>query len=260
MHELKDFTRGRYLRILVFPCSIDGKTSSSSVRKENKLKTKKLILIGDSAFAEIAYQYFDADSEYEVVAFSVEREFIKCDRLFGLPVIPFEELENYLPPGEHKVFVAVTYTNLNRLRTRLMNAAKLKGYELATFVSPRAFIWKNVELGEHCFVFENNTVQPFVKIGNNVVLWSGNHIGHHSVIRDNCFISSHVVVSGYCDIGENCFLGVNSTVANNVNVGRDNWINPMVAIMKDSPPDAFYKTSDAEPAKVGAKRLFRVKD
>ena len=52
--------------------------------------------------------------------------------------------------------------------------------------------------GDNCFILEDNTVQPFVTIGNNVTLWSGNHIGHDSVIEDDCFISSHVVVSGTC--------------------------------------------------------------
>ena len=31
-------------------------------------KKHKLIIVGDSAFAEIAYEYFTHDSEYEVVA------------------------------------------------------------------------------------------------------------------------------------------------------------------------------------------------
>jgi sugar O-acyltransferase (sialic acid O-acetyltransferase NeuD family) len=224
------------------------------------MKTRKLILVGDSAFAEIAYEYFDADSDYDVVAFSVERKFMKRDRLCGLPVLPFEELVTHFNPADHYVFVAVVYTQLNRLRTRLMSSAKCMGYKLASFVSPRAYVWRNLELGEHCFIFEDNTVQPFVKIGRNVVLWSGNHVGHHSVIRDNCFISSHVVISGYCDIGENSFLGVNSTVANNVMIGRDNWINPSVTILKHTEPDSFYKAPEVELAKFGAKRLFRIID
>jgi sugar O-acyltransferase (sialic acid O-acetyltransferase NeuD family) len=224
------------------------------------MKSKRVVLIGDSALAEIAYEYFQYDSDFEVVAFSVERKYLCRDQLFGLPVVPFEDLEVHFPPADHHAFVAISYGQLNRLRTRLKDSAKARGYQLASYVSSRAFVWKNVEIGEHCFIFEGNTIQPFVKIGNNVVLWSGNHIGHHSVIRDNCFISSHVVVSGYCDIGENCFLGVNSTIANNVVVARDNWINPMVAIMKDTVSDAFFKTIESEPSKVGAKRFFRVKD
>lgn len=223
-------------------------------------KTKKLVIVGDSGFAEIVREYFDADSSYEVVAFSVEREFLKTEELRGLPVVPFEEIETQFEPATHEVYVAATYTQLNRLRARLSSAAKAKGYKLASYISSRAFVWRNVELGEHCFIFEDNTVQPFVKVGNNVVLWSGNHIGHHSVIRDNCFISSHVVISGYCDIGESSFIGVNATLVNNVTLGKDNWIGPHLVIMKDTEAGALYKTEQPEPAKISTARFFRIKE
>lgn len=223
-------------------------------------KTKKLIIVGDSAFAEIACEYFDADSDYEIVAFSVESEFLKRKELFGRPIVAFEDVEKNYDPATHEIYVATVYTQLNRLRARLAAAAKSKGYRLASYVSSRAFVWRNVEMGEHCFIFEDNTVQPFVKIEDNVVLWSGNHIGHHSVVRRNCFFSSHVVVSGFCDIGENCFLGVNSTISNNVKIGRDNWIGPGSTVMRDTQDGDFFTARSSEKSKVSAPRFFKIKE
>ena len=220
----------------------------------------KLIIVGDSAFAEIAREYFDVDSNYRVVAFSVESAYLKNDRLHDLPVVAFETLEQSYSPHEHHIFVAITYTQLNRLRARLMASAKKKGYGLASYVSSRAFVWRNAEVGEHCFVFEDNTLQPFVKVGNNVVLWSGNHIGHHSTIRDNCFISSHVVISGFCNIGENSFLGVNCTLANNVTLGKDNWIGPGVTITRATEAGALFSAPVEEPSRVSSLRFFKIKE
>lgn len=221
-------------------------------------KNRNLVIVGDSAFAEIAREYFDADSEYRVAGFAVEAAYLKRTELHGLPVVAFEELERCFSAADHEIFVAVVYTQLNRLRTRLAQAAKARGYRLASFVSPRAFVWRNVTIGEHCFVFEDNTVQPFVSIGDNVVLWSGNHVGHHSVIEANCFVASHVVISGFCTIGASSFLGVNATIANNVRVGRDNWVGPNVAVMKDTADGALFKTEQPEPARVSAPRFFKV--
>ena len=116
-------------------------------------KIKKLIIVGDSAFAEIAREYFDTDTEYEVVSFSVESAYIKRQELHGLPVVAFEKLVQTYPPAEYEVYVAIVYTQLNRLRTRLTQATKAHGYKLASYVSPRAFVWRNVEIGEHCFIF-----------------------------------------------------------------------------------------------------------
>ncbi|GIX29065.1 MAG: hypothetical protein KatS3mg123_2946 [Burkholderiales bacterium] len=224
------------------------------------MKSRKLVIVGDSAFAEIAREYFDVDTDYEVVSFTVESGHLKRNTFQGLPVVSFEQVERLYPPSDHDIFVAITYTQLNRLRTRLARAAKDKGYRLATYISPRAFVWRNVEVGEHCFIFEDNTVQPFVRIGNNVVLWSGNHIGHHSVIKDNCFIASHVVISGFCEIGENSFLGVNSTVANNLTLGRDNWIGPGITISRSTEPGALFGAPECLPSKVSSLRFFKIKE
>jgi UDP-3-O-[3-hydroxymyristoyl] glucosamine N-acyltransferase len=101
-------------------------------------------------------------------------------------------------------------------------------------------------------------VQPFVTIGDNVVLWSGNHIGHHSNLGANCFVSSHAVISGFCTIGENSFLGVNCTIANNVCIGRDNWLAPAITVMKDTENGAMFKPAAPEMARVPAPRFFKV--
>jgi sugar O-acyltransferase (sialic acid O-acetyltransferase NeuD family) len=223
-------------------------------------KERRLVIVGDSAFAEVACEYFQHGSRYDVVAFAVEETHLKRTELLGRSVTAFETMTERYPPESHDVYVAIVYTQLNRLRGRLMLAAKAAGYRLASYVSPHAFVWQNVELGEHCFIFENNVVQPFVKLGSNVVLWSGNHIGHHSRIGDNVFVSSHVVISGFCDIGNSCFLGVNVAIGNNIKVAKDCWIGPGVTISKDTKEGEIYRAPEPEIAKVSAPRFFKVKD
>ncbi len=223
-------------------------------------EAKKLVIVGDSAFAEVAYECFTYDSPYEVVGFSVESAYLKRETLFGLPIVPFERLEEFFEPSDVAFYAALVYTKLNRLRTRLYEAAKGKGYQPASYISSRAFVWRNVRLGEHCFIFEGNTLQPFVRVGDNVVLWSGNHIGHHSVIRDHCFISSHVVISGFCDIGRSTFLGVNATLANNVTIGEDNWIGLGVTIVRDTAANTLFSGVQPDPAEIPARRFFRLRE
>ncbi len=204
-------------------------------------KTKKLVLFGDSAFAEIAYEYFTHDSEYEVVAFTVSKAYLKNDSLFGLPIVAFEEIEKSHPPTTHEMHIALVYIKMNRVRIQFYNEAKEKGYVLANYISSKAFVWHNVTFGDNCFVFEDNTIQPFVKIGNDNVFWSGNHIGHHSVIGNHNFISSHVVVSGFCQIGDANFMGVNSTMGNNLSIGSDCLIGSAVHIVKSVKEGSLIK-------------------
>lgn len=198
-----------------------------------KMKNKKLVIVGAGEFGEIAYDYFTRDSEYEVIAFAAERQYRTRDELFGLPVIDFEELENKYPPNDTDVFVAVTYVKLNRARKRLYECCKNKGYYCATYISSRAFVWYNAPIGENCFIFENCTVQRFVAIGNNVILWSGSYIGHRSIIDDHCWIAPHGAVAGFCHIGKSSFLGVNATVGDNVTIAEDVVLGAGAVTVKD---------------------------
>lgn len=220
---------------------------------------EQIVIVGDGETAELAYEYFTYDSPYEVVAFSVEQAYLKKSELFGLPVVAFETLEETHPPQSYKAFVAISYTQLNRIRTRLYQAVKGKGYGVVSYISSKAFVWRNAEIGENCFILENNVIQYAVKIGNNVVLWSGNHIGHQTVIKDNNFISSHVVVSGYCEVDESCFMGVNSSIANNVKIGRDCLIAMGAVVTKDTDARQVYKGNPAKPSQADSFAVFRVK-
>jgi sugar O-acyltransferase (sialic acid O-acetyltransferase NeuD family) len=202
-----------------------------------------LIIFGLENFAEIAYEYFTNDSDFEVVGFTVDKSYVKDEMKFGLPVYPFEEIDSHLNPSKHHFFAAITYTNLNDLRKSKLEAAKNMGFTPASYISSHSFVWKNVSIGEHCFIFEDNTIQPFVAIGDNVVLWSGNHIGHHSSIQNNTFISSHVVVSGNCKIENNCFLGVNTTLSNNISIGSRVWVGPGALLTKNIPSGSLVTAS-----------------
>ncbi|MDD2162459.1 acetyltransferase [Pseudomonas sp. MIL19] len=221
-------------------------------------KNKKLVIVGAGEFAMIAYEYFMYDSAYDVVGFAVEQEYLEADSLYDKPIVAFEALTNNFSVADHDVFVAIPASQLNRLRTRLYQAVKKMGYKCATYISSKAFVWRNAKMGENCFIFENNTIQPFVEIGNNVILWSGNHIGHRTVIEDNCFLSSHVVVSGYCRIGQSCFLGVNSTFNDKVSVARDCIVASGALVSKDliEPEKIYYGAPAKEMPK---KSAFSVK-
>ena len=219
---------------------------------------QKLIIVGEGEFGEIAYDYFTYDSPYDVVAFSAEKEYINKKTLFGLPIVSFEQLEDLYDPTLHRVFVAVTYTKLNRVRTRLYKEVKKKGFAPASYVSSKSFDWRDVEIGDNCFIFENNVIQRRVKIGSNVILWSGNHIVHRTVIGDNVFMSLNAVVAGYCVIGENCFIGINSSITDTKKVARDCVIGAGAVVIRDTEEGKVYVGNPAKPTKRSSYATFGV--
>ena len=217
-----------------------------------------IVIFGAGEIAEIAYFYFKHDSQHEVIAFCVDREYLTVDRFCSLPVVAFEDLEKHYSPVEYQMFIALSYSRVNALRAEKYRAAKDRGYTLVSYISSRATTFPGLQIGDNCFVLEDNTIQPFVTIGNNVTLWSGNHIGHHSRIEDNCFIASHVVVSGGVTIRENCFLGVNVTLRDHITLGRNCVIGAGALIVKDTEDNGVYIDSPAEKSRVPSNRLKRI--
>lgn len=214
---------------------------------------EKLILIGEGETAQLAFEYFTYDSSMTVAGFAVEERFRKTESLYGLPVVPLEMVEKHFAPTDHAAFVAISYTQLNRVRTRLYEQIKGRGYSIASYVSSKAFVWRTAKIGENCFILENNVIQHGVTIEDNVYLWSGNHIGHQTVIRKNTYIASHVVISGFCEIGASCFVGVNAAFNDKITIGQDGIIGSGAVVVRDTEPGRVYV---GNPAKALDKSSF----
>jgi len=216
----------------------------------------KIIIFGVQDFAQLAHFYLLHDSDHEVVAFSVDEQYLPPERTFaGLPVVAFENIEQTYPPANFSFFAPMSPSRMNRLREGVYRQIKEKGYELISYVSSKATVFPGVPIGDNCFILEDNTVQPFTSIGNNVVLWSGNHIGHHSVIKDHVSFTSHVVLSGHCVVEPFSFFGVNATVRDRVHIAEGSLIAMSASITKDTEPWGVYKGNPARKGDVSSKDL-----
>lgn len=204
----------------------------------------KVVIFGAGKIADVAYFYLKNDSPYEIVAFTVDQEFLKQHEKFGLPVVPFEEVTKLYPPSRFKMFVAVGYQNLNKFRAEKYAEAKHKGYELISYISSRTSNFGGVEVGDNCFVLENTVLQPGAQVSNDVFIWSGNHIGHHACVCDHCYIAGQVIISGSTTIKPYCFIGVNSTIGHEVTIGENSFIGGGTLITKNVAPDSVYIAQD----------------
>jgi sugar O-acyltransferase (sialic acid O-acetyltransferase NeuD family) len=206
--------------------------------------------------ASLAHFYLKHDTDHEVVAFSVNEQYMPPDQSFeGLPVIPFEEVVHVFSPDDYHFLVPMTGRNMNRLREAMYNEVKIKGYRLISYVSSKATVFPGAEIGENCFILEDNTLQPFTAIGNNVVMWSGNHIGHHGVIKDHVFFTSHVVLSGHCVVDPYCLFGVNSTIRDKTHVAEGTFVAMGACVTRNTEPWGVYTGVPARKRKVPSYEL-----
>lgn len=192
---------------------------------------KKLLIFGTGEIAELAYFYFTHDTQWKVFGFICDDAYFQENTFLRLPCIKTSEISAY-PATEYAVHVAMSYRKMNRVRQEKYDFFKATGYVMPSYISSKATVWSK-EIGDNCFILEDQTIQPNVKIGNNVMLWSGNHIGHGTIIEDHVYIASHAVISGHCRVGERTFIGVNVAVKDFTVIGKECFIGMGVNITKD---------------------------
>jgi sugar O-acyltransferase (sialic acid O-acetyltransferase NeuD family) len=191
----------------------------------------KIVLWGTGQIAQVVYYYLTNDSDFEICGFCVDKEYLTHKNFYGKPVVAFEDIEKIFPPTEYKMAIPIGYKNTNKYREDRYIQAKEKGYKFITYISSKSSV-DTKEVGENTFIFNFNDIQPFTKIGNNVIIWANTGIGHHALVEDNCFLASPKI-SGATVIGKNSFLGTNVTVADKVKIGSHCIIGAGVVINRN---------------------------
>lgn len=213
----------------------------------------KVVVFGTGIQAKLIHYLLTNDSDYEVVAFTIESKYITNISFLDLPVIPFEEISGKFPPSQYKMFLALGAQNRNELRERVFMNIKDKGYGMVNYISSKAQTWPDLVVGENVFILQATSIEPFVEIGNNVVL-IGSQIGQHVKIEDNCFISTATLGSDVY-VGRNTFMGINALVNPYVRIGMKSIIGPGAIITKDVDPYEVYTAPPATKSDVNSRKL-----
>jgi len=224
------------------------------IDEETKMN-KPVVIFGASALARLAHFYFTHDSSYDVAAFTVHREYIDKEELFGLKIIPFESIEKDYPPERYAMFVAISFWGVNRARAQIYRSCKEKGYELVTYISSKAHYWNDMEIGENCMVLEGSVIDPFVKIGNNVIINPGVLVSHDTTVGDHCFIGSNAVINGKVTIGEYSLIGANSTLIEGIDVGSASVVGAGAVITRNVEAGSVYLADSANRADMSSNEV-----
>jgi sugar O-acyltransferase (sialic acid O-acetyltransferase NeuD family) len=200
----------------------------------------KIILFGARQFASLAWYCVAHDSSDDVVGFTVDREYLVEHELQGLPVVAFEEIEARYAPDQHAMLFPLGPHGENRLKRDRFLSAKERGYSIATYISSRAVVWPDLDIGEAAIVFEHAVIQPFVKVGVNTIVRSSVQLSHHVEIGDHCFVAPSACVGGGTVIGERCTIGLNATVREGLRVAPGCVIAAGAVLTGDTDPNGLY--------------------
>ena len=200
----------------------------------------RIVLFGTGRGAAVAHRFLAADTEHDIVGFTVDGAQMKCSSYRGLPVVAFEDVTRHYPPETCQMIILLGYQQMNGLRQQKFDAAKAMGYTLESYVASGIFQAEPIRHGENCFILDNQSISLDVSIGNNVIMWSSNHIGDLTRIADHAWLASHVTVAANVEIGERAFLAIGATVGNGVSVGAESFIGANLLVSTDTTPKSVH--------------------
>lgn len=221
--------------------------------------TKKLIIYGIGSQAELAYAYFEKDSEYRVAAFTVEQSYLKAGEFLNLPLLPFENIEDFISPDEASMFIAVGPIKLGSVLEKFCEKAKLKGYTLASYCPSIVKVNFEPIYGENCFFDHGAMFHPFVKIGRGVTLL-GSTLAHHTEVGNYSFLSAAVLGGGVV-VEDYVFVGLGTVIKEGLRIGKGSIIGMSCVITEDVAPYSVYSSYGTAARGVDSRniKLFRTR-
>lgn len=217
---------------------------------------KDVVIFGAGRHAQLLFYLFKHDSEYHPVAFCYDDTAGLLPEGFhsDVPVWNIPQLLDYA--AKQQVFVHVAIGD-NKYREKYYTILKTYGFSFASYISSYARIWSDLVAGENCVISQGAVIQPFVKLGNNVIAM-GASIGHHVVIESHCLLSNPVL-GGSVHVGEGTFIGMNAVIREKVQVGKHNIIGAGAIILKDTSDNEVYAVPSTPPHRLSSDqvRLFK---
>lgn len=217
----------------------------------------KIIIYGNSSIAEVVSEYIEAVNDIEIVAFTVEKEFIKSPVLCNKPVVPFEEITTTFPPLEYKLLILNALGNNSPRITKKAKSEEVKklGYKLFTFIDPSAYIAKSAKIGENCIILNRSIVEPFAEVGDGTFLRSESYISHHSKVGEYCYLAPRATIAGKVVVKSFCFLGVSCIIHDSKTIGAHSIIGGGAVVNKDVPEYGVIKAASGNLLSVSSKKF-----
>ena len=215
---------------------------------------EKIIIYGNGNIAKIVYHFLK--KQFDIVGFTVDKEYIIESSIERLPLVPFEDVQEKYDVSKYKMIVAIGYIQMNNVREKKYQEAKEKGYNFVNYIHPSVEIHENLIIGENNIILDHVALQPYVSIGNSNFLWSNSTLARSSIENTN-WITSGVVISGDVILKSKCFLGVNATIGHNISIASENYIGANSLIIKNTNEKEVFISRDSEKFRLDTQRFIK---
>lgn len=211
------------------------------------MNNKKIVIFGDTMFSEELKNIISLEcGNDKVIAFSIDSKYKKSEEFCGLPIYPFEQLEQYIDVTNTEILLTIGYNNMNQLRKIKYEECKSRGFMVHTYISQKAIVYSD-KIGEGCIIMPGVYIGPFTTLGICNVIRSGCVLSHHEKIGDFNWIADGCTYGGRVVQDNNCFVGLGSTIRNSVSIADQTFIGAHSYLSSNTMKEGVYI---GNPAKI----------
>lgn len=184
---------------------------------------QKLILLGGGGHCKSCIDVIEQEGKYEIAGILDDKELIG-QKVLDYTVIGTDADIGRFVKEDYIFLITVGQIKSSTIRKKLFSLLRENSAELATIVSPRAYVSKHATVGKGTIIMHDALVNVSASIGENCIINSKTLIEHDAIIEDFCHISTSAVINGGVTIKEGTFFGSNAVSKEYIETDRDDFI------------------------------------
>ena len=184
---------------------------------------QKLILLGGGGHCKSCIDVIEQEGNYVIAGILDNKE------LLGQKILDYDfigtddDIAKFVSEG-YAFLITVGQISTPSIRKKLFALLSSHGAQLATVISPRAYVSKHAKIGKGTIIMHDALINASVSIGKNCIINSKALIEHDVNIEDFCHISTSAVINGGVTVKEATFFGSNAVSKEYIMTEKEDFI------------------------------------
>ncbi len=191
--------------------------------KWGKTVMQKLILLGGGGHCKSCIDVIEEEGKYEIAGILDNEEFLGQKTLGYEFIGTDDDIGKFVNEG-YFFLITVGQVKTASIRKKIFSLLRENSAQIATVVSPRAYISKYANIGTGTIIMHDALVNASANIGDNCIINTKALIEHDAVIEDFCHISTSAVINGGVRVKEGTFFGSNAVSKEYIITDIDDFI------------------------------------
>ncbi len=194
-----------------------------TINKKSLTPKPKILLLGGGGHCKSCIDVIEQEGKYEIAGI-LDSEELLGQKILGYAFVGTDDDIGKFANEGYAFFITVGQINSSAIRKKLFSLLCENSAEIATIISPRAYISKHAVIGKGAIIMHDALVNASASIGENCIINSKALIEHDAVIEDFCHISTSAVINGGVTVKEGTFFGSNAVSKEYVATDKDDFI------------------------------------